>query len=339
MWATLRPLFLAAAITLSVAPRAPGQLRGRIADPKGAPLSGALVEIWSPTARLAGQLSDPAGVFSFSEDVARQAALITVKRIGFQPARVTLSHQPDLTITLSPFPQTLATVTTNAPRLCPNADDKAARAVWETMRHRYQLFRTDRGVWSAARMTFGRVPPTELGAVDTTQVVDGEVATGRNYFDLSTQTIATRGYAASYQGLRQERFDSWEYPRLESFFAGHFMDSVFGALHRFSFESRAPLVLVFCPRNTKRPSIQGRLALEADSSLGKATWAFQTPEPHEDAGGEVIFAPPANDAVNPVLLPLVGLFWRKVIHDYYQEWMQFEAWHSCQEIPNARFCR
>jgi len=317
-----RALFLAVATTFIAAPSTGVQLRGRIIDLSAAPLSGALVEIWSPTTRLAAQVSDEGGAFYFTEDLARSAVLITVRRIGYQPARIPVTRHSDLTVTLAPFPQTLPPVAATAPRLCPN-----------------QPFRPDLGVWSPTRVIFARVGPRELGAIDTTQTVDGQVAAGGDYFDMLTRRVRRTGYAWPYQGLRQQRFDDWEYPRLESFFAGHFMDSGFGELHRFSFGSRTPLVLVFCPRDATRPSIQGRLDLEADTSLGKATWIFQTPEPREDAGGEVIFARPGSEAARPVLLPLIGLFWRKIIVDYYQEWMQFEGWRSCGDDPDPRFCR
>jgi hypothetical protein len=329
---------LAVVTTAVVVSPLAAQVRGHVIDPAAAPLAGALVEIWSPTTRLAARVSDAEGAFLFGEGVARTAVLITVRRIGYQPARVPVTPNAVATIKLVPFPQSLATVTVTATRLCPNVEDTAAHAVWEAMRHRYQLFRPELHVWSPTRMIFARVQPPDLGAIDTTQAVEGEVAAGGNYFDAASRQVVATGYATAYQGLRQQRFENWEYPRLESFFAGHFMDSLFGEQHQFSVASRAPLVLVFCPRSTKRPSIQGRLEIEADTSLGKATWVFQTPEPREEAGGEVIFGRPATDAVRPILLPLIGLYWRKLIFDYYQEWMQFEGWRFCRDDPDPR-CR
>ncbi len=322
-------------------PLRPGiaQLHGRGLDPANTPLAGALVEIWSPTTRLAGAVTNERGQFLFQQDLALTAVLITVRRIGYQPARVPLPAPGVMTVTMVPFAQTLAAVGVNAVPMCPNSDDKAARAVWEAMRQRFQPFRPDLGVWSAMRIVAGRVAPQGLGAIDTAQATDGELAAGGDYFGLHTRRVATRGYAIPYQGLRQDRFDLWQYPRLESFFAGHFVDTVFGHLHQFSLESRSPLVLVFCPRNSKHPSIQGRLEFDADTSLGRATWVFRTPEPREDAGGEVIFSRPPSGAARPILLPAVALVWRRLIHDYYQEWTQFEAWHRCEDDPDPRFCR
>jgi len=315
------------------------QLHGRVLDAANTPLAGALVEIWSPTTRLAGAVTNERGQFLFPQDLALTAVLITVRRIGYQPARVPLPAPGVMIVTMVPFAQTLAAVAVNAAPMCPNSDDKFARAAWEAMRQRFQAFRPDLGVWSAMRIVAGRVPAQGLGAIDTAQATDGQLAAGGDYFDLHTRRVVTRGYAIPYQGLRQDRFDPWEYPRLESVFAGHFMDTAFGHLHQFSLESRSPLVLVFCPRNSRHPSIQGRLELDADTSLGRATWVFRTPEPREDAGGEVIFSRPASGAVHPILLPAVGLVWRRLLHDYYQEWTAFEAWHTCDDARDPRFCR
>jgi hypothetical protein len=318
---------------------ATAQIQGRVLDPANTPLPGALVEIWSPTTRLAGAVTNERGQFLFSQGLALTAVIITVRRIGYQPARVPLPAAGVMTVTMAPFAQTLASVGVNAAPLCPNSDDKAGRAVWEVMRQRFRPFRPDLGVWSTMRIVAGRVPPQGLGAIDTAQATDGELVAGGAYFDEHTRRVATRGYGIPYQGLHQDRFDLWEYPRLESFFAGHFVDTVFGHLHRFSLESRSPLVLVFCPRSSKHPSIQGRLELDADTSLGRATWVFRTPEPREDAGGEVIFSRPARGAARAILLPAVALVWRKLVYDYYQEWTQFEAWHTCADNPDPRFCR
>lgn len=332
-------LWPAITLTLFAALPATAQVRGRVVDATANPLPGALVELWSSTTRLAGLLTDQRGEFHFTEEVARPATLITVRRVGYQPARLSQLSNAEVTITLVPFARILPTLTVTATLTCPNIEDRTARGVWEAMRHRYQPFRPDAGASTPIRSIVARVSSRTLGAIDTTQATDGAVAAGRDYFTGHTQRVAERGYAIPYQGVRRQRIDHWEYPLLESFFAGHFMDSLFGTLHHFSVESRSPLVLRFCPRNSKRPTIQGRLEFDADTSLARATWVFTTPEPQEEAGGEVVFAKPASDAKAGVLLPLFGLFWRKVIYDYYQEWMEFRAWRDCRKNPDPLLCR
>jgi hypothetical protein len=57
-----RQVLAVATAAVVVSPLA-AQVRGHIVDPAAAPLSGALVEIWSPTTRLAARVSDAEGAF------------------------------------------------------------------------------------------------------------------------------------------------------------------------------------------------------------------------------------------------------------------------------------
>jgi hypothetical protein len=178
----------------------------------------------------------------------------------------------------------------------------------------------------------------ELGVVDTSRSTEGDVAVGGDYFDVQSRRVLGNGYAVPFRGLRQPRFDLYEYPWLDSFFAGHFLDSVFATLHTFGFESHHPLVLRFCPQDRARPSIQGTLEFDADSALARVTWVFLTDDPVEHAGGEVLFSRPDTNDPSRTIYPVIGLFWRKLVFDYYQEWMEFLEWHTCQREPDPHHC-
>lgn len=95
---------------------------------------------------------------------------------------------------------------------------------------------------------------------------------------------------------------------------------------------------VFCPRDPDRPSIEGRLELDDDTLLARATWRFRTPEPVEEAGGEVFFAGPERPDFDLQLFPSTGRFWRKLVFEYYEEWMEYREWLTCARNPNPRFC-
>ena len=315
------------------------QIQGRVADAAGGPLPGALVEVWSTNARLAVQVTNQAGQFVFPSEVTIAASLLTVRRIGYQPKRVELPHASPLVITLNPFVVQLSAITGAVAPPCPNTEDRDARALWEAARHQYRAFDPGAGAWAQIQMVRARVPKRDLGVVDTSQAVPGEVAVGPDYFRTHSDRAATTGYAIPYQGLSQGRFDHWEYPWLDSFFAGHFLDSTFGRLHRLSFESREHRILRFCPRDHKRPEIQGTIEFGADSAPSRATWIFLTQKPEEEAGGEVLFARPEPEVEVPVIFPLVGLFWRKLVFDYFQEWMEFLAWDTCERNPDPTRCQ
>lgn len=333
-------LVISGIVALIATSVAHAQIRGRVLDPSSAPLAGALVELWSTTTRLAGQLTDERGGFEFAGDESKLAVLLVVRRNGSEPARLLLPQAGAITVTLVPFAEQLAAATAIAVPLCQqNREDPQARALWNALRRRYRPFTPDLGYWSPVRSISARVSERQLGFVDTTQAVDGWLVAGGRYFEEQSRRVETRGYAVRYDGLLNQRFDQWEYPRLDSFFAGHFLDSLFGRLHRLRTEAGPPLALVFCPRSTNQSWIEGRIELDADSAVARVSWTFHTRESREYAGGQVLFTRPSTSTATPVLFPLVGMFWRKVIADYYQEWTQYLDWHSCTDHPDAIYCR
>ncbi len=311
------------------------QVRGVVTDPTGVPLPDALVELWSVERRLAGQLTDARGEFAFAAIGPVPSLTLLIRRIGYSPARVAVSHGR-IEVRLTRFAEVMRPISVLAGRLCPRPEDPTARAVWVALAERYSR---DRALahWAEPLVSVAIVRPEQLGLVDTARLTASEIGAGRAYFELASRLIAERGYAIPYEGLRLARYDLWEYPYLESLYAAHFVDTLFGRLHNLAWASGASREIVFCPRDTSKPSIQGHLILDGHGALERVRWQFNTPAPAEIAGGEVIFTRPGEES-STALLPMAGLFWRKRVFDYWQQWFEFREWRTCASRPDARFC-
>jgi hypothetical protein len=334
--AVLATLFLESTLTSQVAAQAAGQ----VVDATGQPIESALVELWSPTKRLAGTLTDANGRFSFSSAHSSGTTAILVRRIGFSPQRVRwVPDLKSLVIQMLPFPVRLAPVVGAQQRLCPNEEHPEARLLWSSVMTRYRRT-AGTSYWADVSLLFSRVRTSDLGAVDSTLIDRGLVGYGRRYHEMQTQLIWDSGYAVPMQGLKERRFDLWRYPLLHAFLADHFVDAVFGDFHVLSVAGQVDGVttLVFCPIDRERPEIEGTLTIADDSTLAAASWRFLTPEPHEEAGGQVAYAARAGPNGQTPLFPMSGLYWRKLVFDYYQEWMEYREWHNCADEPNDRLC-
>ena len=139
-------------------------------------------------------------------------------------------------------------------------------------------------------------------------------------------------------GIPWQRFGRWFYPLLESTRAWHFADSLFGVMNRLALVTTATgdTLIAFCSRLQHRPYVVGRLRLAPDTTLASAEWVFVTPEPREEAGGRVLFAPIDPTRLAQPLLPIAGLFWRKLSRVVYQEWMEYRRWDRCEAPGNCR---
>jgi len=327
-------------VALTVSPRSIiAQLRGEVVEPSGAPVEGALVELWSGTARLAGQITASEGAFSFPVHVVAPATSVLVRGVGYAPTRMRLGHAENIRITLLPIATPIRPLTVTGGTVCPRREDPTARGLWEALRDRYATVGPSKAYWSEMKVQAGRMAAARLGEIDTLRLEPGLIGGSRRYYEIWHRRIADSGYARSYSGLRIPRYDLWEYAALESILARHFVDSLFGALHTLSLEPERQGSIVFCPRDRTRPSVEGYLEVDADTLLTAATWRFRTPPPIEEAGGEVFFARPALPDPPTPLFPTAGRFWRKLVVDYYQEWREYRKWYTCHDKPNARLCQ
>ena len=313
---------------------APAQFRGTVRDDSGKPVAGALVELWSPTQRLGGAVSAADGGFAFEPSVTRDAAALLVRAVGYGMLRTSVTvGDTAVSLRLSLLTSQVAPlVVTGSRRACDNRDEPAARDLWHAAAQRYDL-RFTWAVEDTVRIVASRVPFERLGVVDTAAWTLGMLGWSGDFFRLQTARIKDHGYAVRSRGLVQAWYDSWDYAALESNLAPHFVDSLFGRMHRLSVRQTGPLgtEVRFCPRRRDTPHIDGTMLIGPDTSLVKAEWHFYTPEPDEYAGGEVAFTPrwSGNGAAQPAM-PITGLFYRRGVRDFYQVWLDHRHWYVCK---------
>lgn len=337
----IRNLGTGATLLLTVRPCV-AQVRGQIVDEAHAPLVRALVELWGPAERLAARVSDGSGRFSFDGVDAGPSAALLVRAVGFGALRVAVSpHDSTLVLAMRPVQFSLRpVVVADSSRLCQRSETRAARALWTAVASRYvDPDAVGPAVYDSIRIFDAVVSPEEFGKIDTSRLMLGEMSRGGGYYAQETALIRKSGYATLGSGLMAQRYDYWTYPKLDSFLAAHFVDSLFGQMHTFAVLATDNMGtrLVFCPKAHKHPEIEGVISIGADTSLGRVSWRFITPNPDEGAGGEVFFTPRSQNPGAQPLLPMTGLFYRRPIHGVFEEWIEHRKWMICSD-PQLKNC-
>jgi len=328
----------AAVLALVALSEARSQVRGVVTDVTGRPLPGVLVELWASDRRVAGQGTDSFGRF-YLRGAEGGPRAVYARAIGLRPLRRALAPSDSvLTLVMEPRAVVVEAVTVEGDRTaCPRRDDRRARTLWQRAASRYDVAISAAGVWATTRTFTATVPADSVGLIDTTRLVDMIIAGGEA--PSVRERPAVYAYRAS--GVLRPRFDLWTYPLLESIRAWHFADRQFGDANRLAFPPGAvgDTVIAFCSQRGDRPYIRGTLKLGADTTLASAEWGFVTPEPREEAGGMVLFAPADTSRPSQPLLPVAGLFWRKRLRGVYQEWMEYRQWLRCVDAPSGQWCR
>jgi len=305
------------------------QVVGVVTDAAGQPVPGAEVQLWSPTSLVVRGITNSAGSFSFDERISVDATLLLVRAIGFRPTEASLyPRRPSIQIVLREVATTLGLVVIKPARPCESRDDVAGRIVWETVRRRYEAIGDSTAVATGTRVFKGVVPESLLGVLDSSLLVSGQRgSTGRARAAWRLQ-VERSGYGWVPRGISYGT-GLWEFVPLESDFAAHFVERLFGQLHRFGpiETSDDGLSTTFCPRSAKHPEIEGVLHFSSDTSLIGVEWAFTTPAPKETVGGRVTFAQPGSGALRSPLLPIAGLRWRQASNRRYEvKWQIYSGW-------------
>jgi hypothetical protein len=331
-------LGLAAALgaLLAAAPTgAHAQVRGQVIDPAGRPLPGVLVELWDTARRLGGDGSGATGHFRVPAPPAAGPRVLLARGIGLDPLRRVVGPNDSVVIlVMQPHAIELAAATVTAGAiLCPDVDDARARALWERASRHYDVSLSAYGVQTDVRVFAALVPPDSLGVIDTTRLDTTFIGSRYSALAFATRfTSAPNYYAVRAGRSHSRRFDRWSYQLLESSRAWHFADAFFASMNRLALEPEpaGDTAIAFCSREGNRPHIRGRLHLAPDLTLASAEWEFVTPPPREEAGGRVLFAPVDSRASGQPLMPIAGLFWRRVLRQVYQEWMEYRQWYRCE---------
>ena len=304
---------------------------GVVTSTSGQPVPAAGVELWVGRRRVASGLTGSDGRFGLSSGGVAEETILVVRAIGYSPeTRAVHASDGVISILLTPVAVMLDPVLVQAAPRCPRRDSPDARSVWVKARQRNRHDEPS-GLKSlqalAARL---RVSAEELGTFDSNRLQPAELWIGGNV----ERRIADSGYAwHAAAGISNPRFDFWQYPYLESGFAHHFVDSLFGRLHTFSLLdtlSDGSVAISFCPLRRRSNRIQGEIQIGPDGSLRKVSWVFLTSAPQEHAGGMAIFPHSPGDGW-PVPVPLVGAFWRKAALAYLQEVWVFHSWDTARE--------
>jgi hypothetical protein len=314
-----------AAVTGRVQPLR-AQVHGLVVTSDGRPVASAVVEMWG-NGEVSGRAITPlSGEFAFSAAEAGGATSITVRRVGFRPARRDVAGQASIRIVLDEATQHLPEVVVRSGSGCPNREDPRARALWTQVRHRYRQPDLDLG--GEGVTFFGAVRADELGAPPTRNPWQLWMNSANSHRAQLRERIAREGYARPFSGIEMmgaRQF--WEYVELDAVYPQHFSDALFGELHSFSIHESdtAQTVIQFCPARRRRPHIMGTLTSDAAGNLREVAWSYVTPRSVERAGGMVAFAPGRDQG--QVLYPQTSVYWRTTVNgDYYQRWTEFTSW-------------
>lgn len=154
---------------------------------------------------------------------------------------------------------------------------------------------------------------------------------GRLRASLS-RNIARKGYATLNRGISADLTQVsavWTYPPFDGELASHFVGDLFGSLTYFRIDrAEGPITIAFCtaPRFRSQPFLSGSLFLRPDTSIERVQWHFHTPEPQEDAGGEVRFYP-LRPGLSQALTPRQGEVYRRHVGDlFYHRRLVYAAW-------------
>lgn len=315
----------------SMAPAA-AQVSGTVTDDRGAPVEGATVEAWGESLRLASRITDGSGAFHFPPGIASRTTALYAHRLGYRAERVELegTGAEGLVIRLTAEAIPLPAVDVVAPReLCPRDDDPSARSLWNAARARYADGLDSMGVATYLSATRDVVPRERLADSPARGAALDQRGSSFLLRVSWKRRIEREGYAYPVRRPTAEgAMDSWVYAPLEADLSPHFADPLFGRLHTLSIlaEDDGGWRIAFCPRDPRRPSIQGTLHLSQDTTLVSADWAFRTAEPSEEAGGQAVFTGPASTP-GRYLLPLEGLTWRKSANGgFVRQHERFEGW-------------
>lgn len=334
------------ALWLALPAGAVGQVQATVVDSaSGVSVRGAVIEAWSPARRTGAAETGVSGRFGLTAGDTAGALVLFVRAVGFRPVRVRIHGRmlPD-TIRLARAPVWLPALSTSAGgRLCPVADDPSARALLAAVALHYDSVRNLGPVEASAHFRDGFAVDSEVGewAADPSSQA-GVAGTGEMFRVWRDIIIPSVGYAMPTQGhpSLDGQFLQWDYPPFEMGYAFHFFEPLFAARHLLAFGpgDAGMTELVFCPRSTKQPEIEGSLMIGEDSGLARATWHFLVPKSDERAGGEATFAP-LNPAAPPDLLMTVrSEFWRKTSRGrWYQRAWSFGRWEpDTAEIRRER---
>ncbi len=331
-------LLLTSGLTAQV--HAQTRIAGQVLDEDGEPVAGAAVEAWTADRKIGGQLADEDGRFLFPAEMSGRIRALYAGQLGYHPEVVRIEDGVDsyeIRLTREPIPLPELVVDAQRDR-CAGGEDRGARRLWERAAARYSQGLDTLGVATYLASAESILPEGEVGTVQAAGEAVGQRGSSSLLRFSWRRRIEREGYAYRIRrSTAEQSYTSWVYPPLEADFATHFAGELFGERHRFRFDAnRDPgeeqgVTVVFCAKDDDRPSVEGTLRIDPDTTIAVAQWLFRTPEPVEHAGGRAVFGPLADSPEASYLLPIEGVFWRRSPpDDYWQRYQKFERWTVAQ---------
>lgn len=305
-----------------------------------APLPGVVVSLWSASRELARDTTDASGRFAFSTEVARSASGLALRRLGYVARTLSVRPGDDgLRLTMTQVAQPLPTsvVAATKGRSCSRKDDPKARALWDSVRATYAT--APRGMAAQATLaewTRQDVSAAEVGERAGRSHGDGAWGVSRMMMNEQWASLAREGYAwrrdlpKPGQELIYPEYLHWWYAPLHRELVEHFVEDGFVRAHAFTMTSPSSgaRTLAFCPRDGKRPGLEGTAELDDANAIARLAWHWRTPKPDEDAGAELLLIPPGRVQARR-LVPASSVYWRRLggKHGrYFQDVMITSAW-------------
>lgn len=297
-------------------------VEGVVREASGRAVAAAHVSLQSDGRVLVSTRTDGEGRFRLLPRSRPEGDLVLrVERMGYATHEERLDEGTRyVELVLRPAPLPLPGLGVEARRdVCEGGEDAEARALWKAASRRHPGGLDTLGVATYLQSWNDTLRADGDGRGEVNDAEGLGVPGQRSSAPLLrlswNRRVSREGYAFPVRRTdRDGSYSSWSYPPLEADFAPHFLDSVFGELHRFQLglADREGWVLRFCTRERGKPYLQGTLELTPDTLLYRAEWHFRTPEPVEGAGGWTRFPYPSLDDPAPLPLPVESMIWREL---------------------------
>ena len=277
------------------------QVHGVVVDPAGHPLADVSVDLWSSSTRLARALTGPSGQFAFA--AFPDARSIAARRVGSLPARVGLHEaQQDLRIVLAPAPLLVESIRVDGGST--DREDKAAVGRWRQVARRYRLLPDSLYLSSEVKLASERLPREQVGRPSLDSAGYGWTAFGHSTFLF--RDMAARLQNAGWPAPDPE--SSWSSEPMWGAGMQYLVSEAFLAAYRLTMIDES--TVRFCPRERRKPWVDGEARIGEDGGLLWARWRYGDPRFDPGTGSLAIFLAPAVDSSLP-LLPSVELLWQE----------------------------
>lgn len=294
---------LLSAALLAGAARVGAQVRGTVVDEQHHPLEGAMVDVWTGTARLARQISGADGAFRF--DHVDSAERLLIRRIGSLATTVALvPGRSTYEVMLIATPVTVEGIDVNGGG-CDRRSARAAEALWRRTADHYRLPADSTRFGTVLKISQGRLPFAEVGrpVIDST----GYGVTGAAGFMWSPRMRA--GFRAPAPFRVRDPLNWTDLfglgPTWHAFWvAPEFLQVMDLAL-------ADEQTIRFCPKDRKHPALRGEMMVGEDGGLLWVRWRNTMPTFDPQAGGSVQFIAPAADSSWP-LMPSEETVWQSL---------------------------